>query len=34
MGNQEIVYEKGGKVGVHSWCCINGKAANELKQSD
>lgn len=24
------VYTDGAKVGVHSWCCVDGKAANEL----
>lgn len=28
------VYEAGGKVGVHSWCCEAGKPANELKKDD
>lgn len=27
------IYEAGGKVGVHSWCCVDGKPANELGQS-
>jgi len=26
--------EKGGKVGVHSWCCVKGKPANKLAKSD
>lgn len=26
----ERIYEKGGKLGVHSWCCVDGKAANLL----
>ncbi len=28
------IYTKGGKVGVHSWCCVNGKAADELSKDD
>ena len=28
-GNKRIV-EKGAKVGVHSWCCVNGHVADEL----
>ena len=27
-------YETGGKLGVHSWCCEDGKAANELSKDD
>ena len=28
------VYEKGGKLGVHSWCCVNGKSADKLSKTD
>ncbi len=27
-------YNKGGKVGVHSWCCVNGKSAHLLSRDD
>lgn len=28
------VYEDGGKLGVHSWCCENGKDAGQLSKTD
>lgn len=28
------IYEKGGKVGVHSWCCTDGKDAGKLSKDD
>lgn len=28
------VYEDGGKLGVHSWCCENGKDAGQLSKAD
>lgn len=31
---KERIYEDGGKLGVHSWCCIDGMDAGELKKSD
>jgi len=27
-------YRQGGKVGVHSWCCVNGKSAHLLPKDD
>lgn len=27
-------YNKGGKVGVHSWCCVSGKSAHLLNKDD
>lgn len=27
-------YNNGGKVGVHSWCCVNGKSAHLLSKDD
>ena len=27
-------YNKGGKVGVHSWCCVKGKSAHLLSKDD
>ena len=30
----ERKYEQGGKVGVHSWCCVGGKPADKLSKED
>lgn len=30
LAGYKRVYEPGGKLGVHSWCCVDGKGASEL----